>query len=64
METSAAGSWSWNERTSGDPSDLGAAWQPGATLLEDHANAQSEDANPALPEEDSGETPTSGPGAQ
>ena len=54
----------WNERTSGDAGDLAAAWQPVAVLLEDHASAQVEDADPALLSEDSGETPTSRPGAQ
>jgi len=54
----------WNERTSGDPSELAAAWQPVATLLEDHASTQAEVPDPASPEEGSGETPTSRPGAQ
>ena len=54
----------WNERTSGDAGDLAAAWQPVATLLEDHASAQAEVADPALPKERSGETPTSRPGDQ
>ena len=54
----------WNERTSGDASALAAAWQPVATLLEDHASAQAEVADPALLMESSGKTPTSRPGAQ
>ena len=54
----------WNERTSGDASALAAAWQPVATLLEDHASTQAEAADPALLKEGSGETPTSRPGAQ
>jgi hypothetical protein len=54
----------WNERTSGDASALAAAWQPVATLLEDHVSAQAEVPDPASLSEDSGETPTSRPGAQ
>jgi hypothetical protein len=54
----------WNERTGGDASALTAAWQPVATLLEDHASAQAEVADPSLLREGIGETPTSRPGAQ
>jgi len=40
----------WNERTSADAGavDLAAAWQPVATLLEDHATAQHVVADPGL----------------
>ena len=54
----------WNEPTSGDTGDLAEAWQPVATLLEDHASAQVEVADPALLSEDGGEAPMSRPGAQ
>lgn len=54
----------WNGRTSGDAGDLAEAWQPVATLLEDHASAQVEVADPALLSEDGGEAPMSRPGAQ
>ena len=54
----------WNERTSGDAGALAAAWQPVATLLENHASAQVEVADPALLREGSGEAPMSPPGAQ
>ena len=37
----------WNERTSGEAGavDLAAAWQPVASMLEDHASAQAESAD-------------------
>ena len=54
----------WNERTGGDASALAADWQPVATLLEDHASAAAEVADPALLMESGSETPTSHPGAQ
>jgi hypothetical protein len=38
----------WNERTSGDAGTLAAAWQPVATLLENHASAQADVGDPAL----------------
>jgi len=40
----------WNERTSGEAGavDLAAAWQPVASMLEDHASAQAEGADPVL----------------
>ena len=53
----------WNERTSGDAVALAAAWQPVATLLENHASAQVEVADPALLREGRGEAPMSPPGA-
>ena len=43
----------WNERTSGDAGAiaLDSAWQPIANMLEGHAGAQVEGADPALPKE-------------
>jgi len=40
----------WSERTSGEAGavDLAAAWQPVASMLEDHASAQDEGADPVL----------------
>jgi hypothetical protein len=49
----------WNERTSGEAGavDLAAAWQPVASMLEDHASAQDESADPVLPREGHDDTP-------
>ena len=49
----------WNERTSGEAGavDLAAAWQPVASLLEHHASAQDERADPVLPREGHDDTP-------
>jgi len=43
----------WNERASGDAGALAldSAWQPIANMLENHAGAQVEGADPALPKE-------------
>jgi hypothetical protein len=38
----------WNERTSGDAVALATAWQPVANMLEDHASARMEVADPVL----------------
>lgn len=49
----------WNERTSGEAGavDLAAAWQPVASMLEDHASAQDESADAVLPREGHDDTP-------
>ena len=49
----------WNERASGDTGAvaLAAAWQPVASLLENHASAQDERADPVLPREGHDDTP-------
>ena len=49
----------WNERTSGEAGAVGlaAAWQPVASLLEDHASAQEERADPVLLRESHDDTP-------
>lgn len=45
----------WNERTSGDEGaiDLDSAWQPIANMLESHADAEVEGADPVLSREGS-----------
>jgi hypothetical protein len=52
----------WNERTSGEAGavDLAAAWQPVASMLEDHASAQKEHADPVLLKDGSDDTPEEG----
>jgi hypothetical protein len=49
----------WSERTSGEAGaiDLAAAWQPVASMLEDHASAQDESADAVLPREGHDDTP-------
>ena len=49
----------WNERTSGEAGavDLATAWQPVASMLEDHASAQDERADAVLPREGQDDTP-------
>jgi hypothetical protein len=49
----------WNERTSGEAGavDLAAAWQPVASMLEDHTSAQAENADAVLPREGHDDTP-------
>jgi len=47
----------WNQRTSGDEGAIAvdSAWQPIANMLQDHAGAQMEGTDPALPNEGSDE---------
>jgi len=49
----------WNERTSGEAGavDFAAAWQPVASMLEDHASAQDESADAVLLREGHDDTP-------
>jgi hypothetical protein len=49
----------WNDRASGEGGavDLAAAWQPVASMLEDHASAQDENADAVLPMEGHDDTP-------